>query len=42
MEAAQRRMAFFFTIEHGEIVHEKHTYKGTLTLLAVRRRDEAY
>jgi len=32
----------FFTIEHGEVIHEKHIYKGVLTLLAVRRRDEAY
>jgi mRNA-degrading endonuclease RelE of RelBE toxin-antitoxin system len=31
----------FFSIEHGEVVHEKHA-QGILTLRAVRRRDEAY
>jgi mRNA-degrading endonuclease RelE of RelBE toxin-antitoxin system len=32
----------FFAIEHGNVIFMKHTYKGTLTVVRVLRRDKAY
>ena len=32
----------FFTVESKEVTHLQHTYKGTLFLLAIRDRKEAY
>jgi mRNA-degrading endonuclease RelE of RelBE toxin-antitoxin system len=32
----------FFSIEPIEVTHLKHTYKGTLFLIAIRDRKEAY
>ena len=32
----------FFNLQHGEIAHLKFTYKGTLNIVKVVRRDEAY
>lgn len=32
----------FFNIQHGEITHLKFTYKGTINIVKVVRRHEAY
>jgi mRNA-degrading endonuclease RelE of RelBE toxin-antitoxin system len=32
----------FFTINTDEIIYQKHTYKGTIVILSIRKRSEAY
>lgn len=38
----QGNYRIFFYIEHGELVDQKFAYKGTLTIVSVTDRKEAY